>query len=133
MDMLKEYAGLVALAALIVGIIALVLASQTKKRVDNDIADALAGMSGAVTIGGDVTLSGTTKLKKALTVEGALSVTGDASVTGNASVTGDVTAQSMTVAKQVTAHDVVAARNVQANIGLISKDLLTVKGKGCCK
>lgn len=122
MERLNEYAGALALAALIVGIIAIVLASQTKKRVDNDIQTALAGMSGAVTIGGDVTLTGSTSMQ-ALTVDGALTanrttntkaltVDGNVNVTGSIGATGNMHAQT----------------NLEADAGLIVNDLVVVKG-----
>ena len=133
MDMLNQFSGVIALAALILGIIAIVVAVLTKKRADGDLVTlegttiSLGGLtvSGSTTLGG-LTTTGSTTLSGLTTTGsttlGALDVNGNVSIDGTVNVTHDVNAT-----------NVRGSQDVKAGVGLMSDDLLVVNKNATIK
>ena len=132
MDFLSKNAGVIAAAALLVGLVVLIMASVAlgkAGKVQNEFDSAVAGvqpdvnaavmnaLQGPVTFGGQVVVQGPLVANDSASFAKGVKVTGDCTVKGDLTATGSVVAK-----------DVTGTRNVTGQQGLLGKDLLVVDG-----
>ena len=127
MDFLNKNAGAIGAAALLVGLVVLIMASvalskagKVQKAFDSAVDNVTPEVNQAISnvLAADVTLGGNVIVQGALTGRGAASFAKGVAVTGDATVSGAVTAQ-----------DVTGTRDVTGQQGLLGKGQLVIDGK----